>query len=87
MRDIILMVGDVSDIYVTNFGKMMNDGNFSPRELDAIAFGYTRLLESNGVLQDLRQVINVSTLSMTDKRTAWTWWTAATMRCAATATW
>ena len=59
---------DVSDIYVTNFGKMMNDGNFSPRELDAIAFGYTRLLEeSNGVLQDLRQVINVSTLSMTDK--------------------
>ena len=47
---------------------MMNDGNFSPRELDAIAFGYARLLEeSNGVLQDLRQVINVSTLSMTDK--------------------
>ena len=38
VRDIILMVGDVSDIYVTNFGKMMNDGNFSPRELDAIAF-------------------------------------------------
>lgn len=68
VRDIILMVGDVSDIYVTNFGKMMNDGNFSPRELDAIAFGYARLLEeSNGVLQDLRQVINVSTLSMTDK--------------------
>ena len=31
VRDIILMVGDVSDIYVTNFGKMMNDGNFSPR--------------------------------------------------------
>lgn len=30
VRDIILMVGDVSDIYVTNFGKMMNDGNFSP---------------------------------------------------------
>ena len=42
--------------------------NFSPEELDAIAFGYTKLLEeSNGVLQDLKQVINVSTLSMTDK--------------------
>ena len=68
VRDIILMVGDVSDIYVTNFKKMMNDDNFSSRELDAIAFGYTRLLEeSNGVLQDLKQVINVSTLSMTDK--------------------
>lgn len=61
VRDIILMVGDVSDIYVTNFKKMMNDDNFSSRELDAIAFGYTRLLEeSNGVLQDLKQVINVS---------------------------
>lgn len=68
VREIVLMVGDVSDIYVTNFGKMLNDENFSPRELDAIAFGYTKLLEeSNSVLQDLKQVINVSTLSMTDK--------------------
>lgn len=68
VREIILMVGDVSDIYVTNFGKMMNDENFSAKELDAIAYGYTKLLEeSNGVLQDLKQVINVSTLSMTDK--------------------
>lgn len=68
VREIVLMVGDVSDIYVTNFGKMMNDENFSPQELDAIAFGYTKLLEeSNSVLQDLKQVINVSTLSMTDK--------------------
>lgn len=68
VSEIILMVGDVSEIYVTNFRKMLGDKNFSPQELDAIAFGYTRLLEeSNGVLQDLRQVINVSTLSMTDK--------------------
>ena len=68
VQEIILMTGDVSDIYVSNFGKMMDDENFSPEELDAIAFGYTKLLEeSNGVLQDLKQVINVSTLSMTDK--------------------
>lgn len=68
VREIILMVSDVSGIYVTNFQKMMGDENFSPKELDAIAFGYTKLLEeSNGVLQDLKQVINVSTLSMTDK--------------------
>lgn len=68
VREVILMVGDMSDIYVTNFGKMMNDENFSAKELDAIAYGYTKLLEeSNGVLQDLKQVINVSTLSMTDK--------------------
>lgn len=68
VREIILMVGDVSDIYVTGFGRMMKDENFSVRELDAIASGYTKLLEeSNGVLQDLKQVIDVSTLSMTDK--------------------
>ena len=68
VRDIILMVGDVSDIYVTNFGKMMNDENFSPRELDAIAFGYTKLLEeSNDVLTELKNVVNITTLSMTDK--------------------
>ena len=59
VSEIILMVGDVSEIYVTNFQKMLGDENFSPEELDAIAFGYTKLL--------LRQVINVSTLSMTDK--------------------
>lgn len=68
VSEIILMVGDVSEIYVTNFQKMLGDENFSPEELGAIAFGYTKLLEeSNGVLQDLKQVINVSTLSMTDK--------------------
>lgn len=68
VQETILMVGEVSDIYITNFRKMMGDENFSARELDAIAFGYTQLLkESNGVLQDLKQVINVSTLSMTDK--------------------
>ena len=63
VSEIILMVGDVSEIYVTNFQKMLGDENFSPEELDAIAFGYTKLLEeSNGVLQDLKQVINVSNL-------------------------
>ena len=68
VQETILMVGEVSDIYITNFRKMMGDGNFSAGELDAIAFGYTQLLkESNGVLQDLKQVINVSTLSMSDK--------------------
>ena len=55
VSEIILMVGDVSEIYVTNFQKMLGDENFSPEELDAIAFGYTKLLEeSNGVLQERR---------------------------------
>ena len=51
VSEIILMVGDVSEIYVTNFQKMLGDENFSPEELDAIAFGYTKLLgrEQRGV--------------------------------------
>ena len=68
VREILLMVGDVSEIYVTNFQKMLGDESFTPEELDAIAFGYTKLLEeSTGVLEDLQQVINVTTLSLTDK--------------------
>ena len=31
VSEIILMVGDVSEIYVTNFQKMLGDENFSPR--------------------------------------------------------
>ena len=47
---------------------MLHDSNFSPAELSAIAFGYTKLLEeSNDVLKELKQVVNITTLSMTDK--------------------
>ena len=68
VQEVLLMVGEVSEIYVTNFRKMLGDASFSAKELDVIATGYAKLMqESNGVLQDLRQVINVSTLSMTDK--------------------
>ena len=68
VQEVLLMVGEVSEIYVTNFRKMLGDASFSAKELDVIATGYAKLMqESNGILQDLRQVINVSTLSMTDK--------------------
>ncbi len=62
------MVGDITDIYVNSFQRMLRDGNFRPEELSAIAFGYTKLLEeSNEVLTELRNVVNITTLSMTDK--------------------
>ncbi|WP_029901727.1 DUF4141 domain-containing protein [Prevotella sp. 10(H)] len=64
----ILMVGEISDIYVVNFQKMMSDPNYSIEELNAIATGYAKLLEeSSGVLNELKDVVNVTTLSMTDK--------------------
>jgi hypothetical protein len=68
VQQTVLMVGDISELYVNNFGKMMNDPNFSPQELTAIAFGYSKLLgESGNLLQDLKQIINTSSLSLNDK--------------------
>ena len=68
VQQVVLMVGDISEIYVTNFGKMMNDPNFSPQELSAIAYGYSKLLnESTNLLNDLKQIINASSLSLNDK--------------------
>ena len=68
VQQTILMVGDITDIYVNNFQKMLHDGNFTPEELSAIAFGYTKLLEeSNNVLKEMKEVVNITTLSMTDK--------------------
>lgn len=64
----VLLVGDVSEMYVENFGKMMNDPNFSQQELTAIAFGYSSLLnESTELLKELKQIISATSLSMTDK--------------------
>lgn len=68
VRNTILMIGEISDIYVTNFQLMLRDGNFTPEELSAIAFGYTKLLEeSNNVLKEMKDVVNITTLSMSDK--------------------
>ena len=58
VQQTILMVGDITDIYINNYQKMMHDDNFSVEELSAIGFGYTKLLEESK---------NITTLSMTDK--------------------
>lgn len=68
VQQTILMVGDISDIYVHSFQKMMQDPNYSVEELNAIADGYAKLLsQSNDVLTELRTVVNISTLSLSDK--------------------
>lgn len=68
VQQTILMMGEISDIYVNSFQKMMRDPHYTVEELGAIAFGYTKLLEeSNGVLKELKDVVNISTLSMSDK--------------------
>lgn len=68
VQQTVLMVGDISEMYVTNFGKMINDPNFSPEELTAIAYGYSQLLnESSALLNELKQIVNSSSLSLNDK--------------------
>jgi hypothetical protein len=63
----ILLVGEISDIYVNSFKKMLADPNFHVEELAAIAYGYTVLLqESADMLLELKDVVNVNGLSMTD---------------------
>lgn len=68
VKNTILMVGEISEMYVTSFQLMLQDENFTAEELSAIAFGYTKLLEeSNNVLNEMKDVVNITTLQMTDK--------------------
>ena len=64
----ILLIGEISDIYVNSFQKMLSDENYTPDELSAIAYGYTHLLqESSDVLEEMKSVVNINGLSMSDK--------------------
>jgi hypothetical protein len=68
VQQTVLLVGDVSEMYVHNFGKMLNDPNFNEQELTAIANGYSILLnESTELLKELKQIVNSSSLSLNDK--------------------
>lgn len=68
VQQTILLVGEISDIYVSSFQKMLADPNFTVEELGAIAKGYTILLEQSGqVLNELKDVVNTNGLSMNDK--------------------
>lgn len=64
----LLMLGEITDIYVNNYGKMLNDKYLSVPELNAIAFGYVKILQQGtDALVELKEIINPTTLSMTDK--------------------
>jgi len=67
VQNTILLVGDISDIYVSNFQKMLSDSHYTVSELSAIASGYAKLLEqASDMLLELKDVVNVNGLSMTD---------------------
>ena len=67
VKECILMVGDISEIYVNSYKKMLRDPNFRPSELAAIASGYTKLLEQSGEsLKELKSVAKSNVFSMND---------------------
>ena len=41
----MLLVGEISDIYVDGYRRLVTDTNFSVEELAAIAIGYKRIIE------------------------------------------
>lgn len=68
VQQTLLMIEDISDIYVNNYRKMLSDPYFSVEELGAIADGYAILLnEASNILSDLKAIVNQNGLSMTDK--------------------
>ncbi len=68
VQQTVLLIGDITDIYVNSFQLMLYDDNFTTEELSAIAWGYTKLLEKSvEVLDEMKEVVNISTLSMSDK--------------------
>ena len=63
----IELVADISEIYVNNFQRMLGDTNYTADELATISYGYARLLdESADVLQDLKDVVNITGMSLSD---------------------
>ena len=59
VKESVLMLSDISEIYVNNFGKMLTDKNFSQRELNAIAAGYNTIMKkSSRSIAELKNIIN-----------------------------
>ena len=68
VKESVLMLSEISESYVTNYGKMLTDGNYTQRELEAIAFGYNNIMKkSSASVAGLKDIINPTGMSMTDK--------------------
>ena len=61
------LVMEISETYVDNFQNTPSAENYTSEELAAISSGYAMLIdESSDVLQDLKNVVNVTGMSLTD---------------------
>lgn len=68
VKETLVMVGDITGIYVDAYKRMLSDTNFRPAELTAMASGYTRLLELSGEsVRELKSIVQSGSFSMNDK--------------------
>ena len=68
VKESVLMLSEISESYVTNYGKMLTDENYTRRELEAIAFGYNNIMKKSSTsVAELKNIINPTGMSMTDK--------------------
>lgn len=71
VKESVLMLSEISESYVMNYGKMLTDENYTQRELEAIAFGYNDIMKkSSASVAELKNIINPTGMSMTDQGTA-----------------
>ncbi|MFR9624297.1 MAG: DUF4141 domain-containing protein [Rikenellaceae bacterium] len=64
----VAMLVEITEIYTSGYNLMLSNNLYAAEELSAIAYGYTRLLaESNEVISELKDIVSVTTLSMSDK--------------------
>jgi hypothetical protein len=67
VQQTVAMIGDITNIYATNFNRMVNDPCFTYEEIEAISVGYAKLLgESNTLINELKTVTSSNGLSMSD---------------------
>lgn len=68
VKNTLLMVGEITEIYHNSFEIILSDDNFTYEEIAAIANGYSKiLLASSGMVKELQNIIQVTGMSMTDK--------------------
>lgn len=68
VQESVLLLGEISEIYVTNYAKMLQDGHYSQQELSAIAFAYNTIMKQGShSIAELKNIVNPTDLSMTDK--------------------
>lgn len=67
VKETVELVSEISQIYSTNFNKMLTDKNFTINELEAISNGYSKLLkESGNLLSDIKDAVSSNGLSFSD---------------------